>query len=771
MLYCALFCRYGWIQGGLIAIPRVFALPHCANSATGVYTIQKPSSNTFDVFCFNATEYENCSPEISSPTLSLAELNVTGISQVLSALGKHIPSSLQTTKAVEHPMARPAESHDVVTIGTVAAESELLTLTPRPDESLPQSSSRSHIQSSVSPSRKSGAAKKQATRAVTGVTANYTVELGMSPTVPGYITNNLPETMSPSLQKNASMPVNGSEHVGDMTLYDESNRQISLKTENQVTENKLQHHSETELTGIDTITHSSSSALISDNLLEVNVTMNHTEVHKDASDFQPTLEELSVLRMNTENGHEQMVGVTSTQSSETTQKPSMFGIQRAGTAPIPMTPNPTELPKETMPGTRMSRSELMVNNRADAEEPFTASPSLTYLPAETGSASEIVSSESVKVHLDRMTVAAFNAKLIPSTALPSDPRENGSALEVLTSEPIKTIRENSTVLGGHRRFSLPASVDPAVLFTKSGSPPVIQRSDAPPPALRFSLNFTVTTGIARLSTGQPASPDSKRERHPAALGNVSQDIQVKPTPSVSPSDYLPTATTSSSTKPDRPTSPFLQSLEMTLTNAPINNNEKREMELAPPSSKESTGQLKLPHTTRTHDFGQTAPSHTMTNSITKAKPNSTMSDHVILDDGFGLKLQTPPSVGDKPPETNLDWLIVVAIIGSLLIIIFGGLLTAYSKRLCGRKKSLAITRPQDDNAAIMKNGNGRDLVDESGLKADIQRSDEWIQLMSKDNVEVVSESAEATRLMSGKESGEPSHREIVTTTADEEDRS
>ncbi|XP_043562363.1 prothrombin [Chiloscyllium plagiosum] len=91
-------CRYGWIQGGLIAIPRVVGIPNCANNFRGVYTIQKPSNDTFDVFCFNATEYESCSSEISPPTQSPADPKVIRVSHVLTTHGKHTPSSLQTSR-------------------------------------------------------------------------------------------------------------------------------------------------------------------------------------------------------------------------------------------------------------------------------------------------------------------------------------------------------------------------------------------------------------------------------------------------------------------------------------------------------------------------------------------------------------------------------------------------------------------------------------------------------------------------------------------------
>ncbi|GCC21670.1 hypothetical protein chiPu_0020145 [Chiloscyllium punctatum] len=636
---------------------------------------------------------------------------------------------------IEHPATQAAKGRNVVTTATMAAESESPTLRLGPDEASP----RLHIQSTVSPSGKSEATEKQRTRAVFSVTTGYKAELGMSSTMPGLVASNLPETMLPSLQKNTSVATNGSGYIGDMKLYNESNKE----TKNQVTETKLEHRSETDLTTIDSITHSSLSALISDNPLEVNVTMIHTKVHKDASDFRLTSEDSLLLQTNTESGRKEVVGVTATRSSETTQKPTMVGIHRVGTVSMPVTPNPTELPQETVAGTRLSYSEPMVNDRVNGEVSIPVSLSPTYLPTETGSISEIVSSESAQVHLDQLKVTALDARLIPSVAAPSDSPENGSASEVLTTEPTEMLREHSTDLGGHQRFSLTASPAPVDLFTESGDgPTVMLRSETARPALRLSPNLTVATGIARISTIQPANPGSKWESHSAAMGTISQDVRVKPAPSVRPSGYLSKATTSSPTRVDHPTSPLLQLSEMALTDIPSTSKEKHKVKLMSPSSRRNTVLLRLmttglPHTIRTHDFGQSATSQTMTNPIT---------------------------VQD-------DWLIVVGIIGSLLIIIFGGLLTAYSKRLCGRKKSLAITRPQDDNAAIMDNGNGRHLVDESGVKADIKRSDEWIQLMSKDNVEVVSESAEATRLMSGEESGEPSEREMLTATAAEEDRS
>ncbi|XP_078404959.1 uncharacterized protein LOC144684706 isoform X1 [Cetorhinus maximus] len=772
-------CRYGWIQGPLIAIPRVNAHPHCAQNNSGVYTGYKQETKKFDVFCFNATEYEMCGSENSSLMLSPAEPAVSRISNTSKISGKSTTSNSHIMK--ELPLVTSAKSRDIVTTDTMAAESKSPTFVPGPVESSPHSSLQSGIQSTASPSvGNSGLPEEQLSRPASSMHPSFTKRLDTLPTTLGYVIYSLSET---------TLAMHASESAGDMTPYIESSREITLNIENQVTEAKLEQHSDTGFTILDSIAQPSPSAVISGNALGINTTMGSTKVTVNRSDFLPTLEGSSMLQTNTESEHENMSDVNSTWSPETTQKPTMFE-HGGGSSSIPMTPNPTEIPEETTTSTAMFTPELLLDHRAvempDGEE--TSSPDLT---VGIGSTPKSLSSESAKVHLDLMTVTVFDTKWIPSKAPSPDPSgmllESGSTSEILSSEPTETLSEYSTALGDNRRFSISASPDPAVLFVESGSTPEILRSET----LGFSPDFTVTTDGVRISTSQQATPGSRGESDLPARATL-QDVDVVQTPSERLPAYLSTAAMAPSTIPDRLTSPLLHSSEMSSIDFQINVDDKREIKPTIISSKQSTPQLKLitpglADTTRvysTSDFGWTATSRTTTNQITQMslltvgtqqydEPSSTeISDLVIVDNGPSLKLQpTTTDVGEKPPGVSLDWLIVVGIIVSLLIIVIGGLVIIYSKRLCGRKKSLPITRPRGDNAAIMENGNGRDLVEECGLKADIKRSDEWIQLMNKDDVKIVSEPAEAARLMNGEESGEPSNRETIRATQEEEAKS
>ncbi|XP_072374918.1 uncharacterized protein cd44b isoform X1 [Scyliorhinus torazame] len=831
-------CRYGWIQGPLIAIPRVNAHPHCAKNNSGVYTIYKLETKTFDVFCFNATEYENCGSQISSSTLSPAEPAITRTNIIPNISGKSMISSLQITR--EYPLVTSAKSHDIATGIAMVAESETATRSPGSAESSPHNSSESDIHSTAPSSvGNSGLPEKQPTRPESRVTPGITVKLDPLSITLGYAVNSLRKT---------TLAMRASQSAGDMTPHIGPRRIIPLIIKNQVTEAKPEHHSDTDLTTRGSITQPPPSIVISGNIPGINATIGSNKVSVDYSDFPPTLKGSSMLQTNTESERENMSGVTSTWSN--TQEPTIFE-RRDGTSAIPPTPNPTELPAEitTRPGIFIPKSPL--DHRTFKKPDIGTNRTVTESPeliVERGSTPELLSSESAKIHLDLMTATVFETKWVPFKASSPDPSgltvESGSTSEILSSEPTETLSEFSTVLGDNKRFSISASPEPTILFVESGSTPEILKSEPKGLVEGFSPDFTVTTDVARIPTRQQTTP-GLREKSDLPARTTLQDVVIEQTPSkglpiylstavmssaipdrftsplfnspkvplvpINANDkreihplttsskqstgqlrlpiYLSTAAMSSSAIPDRLTSPLFHSPKMPLV--PINANDKREIHPLTTSSKQSTGQLlKLTtpgsaNTTRiysTSDFGWAATSRTTNNQITQtlllasgrpeyAEPTGTETDLIILDDVPSRKLQpTTTAVGEKPPEVSLDWLIVVGII-ALLLIVIGGLLIAYRKRLCGRKKSLAITRPREDNTAIMENGNRRDLVEECGLKADIKRSDEWIQLMSKDDVEVVSESAEAARLMSGEESGEPSNREMMPATQEEGNKS
>ncbi|XP_078076512.1 uncharacterized protein LOC144498758 isoform X2 [Mustelus asterias] len=684
-----------------------------------------------------------------------------------------------------HPLVTSAKNHDIITGDVMSEGSKSPSLSPEPAESPPHSSSPSGIHSTEPPSvENSSLLEEQTTRPKSSVTPVFTVKRGPLPTMLEYVTNSLSKT---------TLAMHVSRSAGDRTPYIGSSRKIPLNMENQVTEAKLEHHSDRDLTTLGSIVQPSPSAVISGNATRMNATIGTNKVNIDKSDFSPTLEGLSMLQTNTKSEHENMSGVTSTWSSETTQTPTKFDRQ-GGTSAIPMTPNPTELPEGMTTHLRIFSSRPLLDHRSvktsDGRETFTVTASAEQT-VERESTPEIPSSASAKVHLDLMTATVFDTKWMPSKASSPDPSsltvESGSTSEILSSEP--TLSEYSTALGDNRRFSISVSPEPAILFVESGSTPEILRSE-PPGLVNFPPDFTATTDAARVSTSQQTGPNSGEESDLPASTTL-QDVEIKQTPTERLPVYSSTTAMSSSTVPDRLTASLFHSPEASSINDPINANEKREINPPTTSSKQSTGQLKFmtpgtKHATRiysTSNFGWIATTRVTTNQVTQmplftegmphyAEPTSTeTSDLFIVDNEPNLKFQPTTAVGEKPLEVSLDWLIVVGIIASLLIIVIGGLVIIYSKRLCGRKKTLAITRPREDNAAIMENGNGRDLVDEGGLKADIKRSDEWIQLMKKDDVEVVSESAEAARLMSGEEAGEVSNTEMMTATQEQENRS
>ncbi|XP_067850409.1 CD44 antigen [Heptranchias perlo] len=792
-------CRYGWIQDGQIAIPRVHHHPVCGNNFIGVYIIQKPLTKKSDVFCFNVTEYENCSSErrqISTPYD--ADPGISRINNIPTISGESIASSLRIT--TEGPMVTSEKSHVIVTGHTMATE--------RPSSSsasVPRSS-QSVIHSMPSPSaaaifRESALPEDQPTRPASSATPGFTTKLDTLPTRPGHVASSHNKTTPPSLKKNTRVVTDGSGFASDIELVTERMRGMSLNTESQDTKIKMERRSGTDLTTMGNVADPSPSAVLSDNTLGVNATEGSTKDNANRSDFQPTLEGSSMLQINTESEQESISAVTSSQPSETTHNLTKFGtVRRGGTSSISTTPNPADLPEEIANSTGLFSSELLLDKRTPGrKETFSISPS--HLPVESGSAPETLSSEPAKVLVDLLAVTVLDEKWISSNSPSPDPSdlpvESGSAPEILSSEPTEALSDYSTVgvLVNNRRISISASADPALLFVEGGSTPEILSSELPGSDVGFIPDFTVTTDVAGVpGTSQQTAAGSGRESD-LPVRSTLQSVEVDQTPPERLSGYLSTAAMPSSA-PDPLTSSLLHSPEASSAVFPMDANNKRGMEPAIASSQQTTVHTKLitPGLTdtakiySTPGFGLAASSLTTTNRATqmsaitvgtqqKAKPTSTKtSGLIILNDDPHLKLQpSTTSVGAMPSEASLDWLIVVAIIVSLLIILIGGAVIIYSKRLCGRKKSLVITRRREDGAAIMEkgaaNGNRADLLEEDDLKADIKRSGEWIQLMNKDNAEVVSEPAEAAKLMKGNESGEPSNREMEAATQEEEEKS
>lgn len=82
-----------------------------------------------------------------------------------------------------------------------------------------------------------------------------------------------------------------------------------------------------------------------------------------------------------------------------------------------------------------------------------------------------------------------------------------------------------------------------------------------------------------------------------------------------------------------------------------------------------------------------------------------------------------------------------------------------------------ITTQGEDGATAMEkgtaNGRGGDASKQGELNDGAKRSDEWIQLINKDNMEVVPEAAEATKLMRRDESGV----EVTATTQEQSHKS
>ncbi|XP_067902915.1 CD44 antigen-like isoform X2 [Heterodontus francisci] len=667
-------CRYGWIQGGLIAIPRVLAHPVCGKNFQGVLTIQKLLTKKYDVFCFNVTEYENCGSEISSMQ-NPAEQRTTRISNLPTTTGKSTKRSLQTI--TEPRLVTPANSHDIVSSETMAAESQSPILTSEPHESSTRSSLQSDIQSIPSPSaavvyRGLGFPEDQPTRPVSTATPGFTL-----PTKPGYDADRLNKTTSTSLKKNISVAMNGSGSVGDMELYTESIRGMSLNTDSQDTETKLEYHSGTDLTSVGSIAHPSPSAVFSGNAIEINATIGSTKDNANRLDYQPILESSSTLQINTKNEHESMSGATSTRDSETTQKPTMFEMRTGGTSSNPMTPNPTDLPKENATSIGMFSSKLLPDQRAvsmpNRKETFSISPSPTDLTVESGNIPETLSSESAKVHLDLMSVTVLDTKWIPSSSpspdtssllvesgstpeilssesakvhldlmsvtvldtkwIPSSSPspdtssllvESGSTPEILSSEPTEAFSGYSTVLGNNKGPSIWSSPDPRVLFVESGSTPEILKAESLVSVAGLSPDFTVTTEVSGISTNQQTAPGS-RGKSDLPVRSTLQGVEVKQTLSERFSGYLSTTAMPYPTTPDRLTSPLHHSPDVSSVVFPINDNNMQEINPTTAFSKQTMVQSKLSipglaDTTRiysTPDFRLTASSRATTNRVTQ----------------------------------------------------------------------------------------------------------------------------------------------------------
>uniref|UniRef100_UPI00398F1F38 CD44 antigen-like n=1 Tax=Pristiophorus japonicus TaxID=55135 RepID=UPI00398F1F38 len=789
-------CRYGWIQDGLIAIPRVISHPVCGKNFVGVYTVQKPLTKLYDAFCFNVTEYENCGSEISASTPYATEQGTSRISNIPTTSGKSRASSLQIT--TEGPIVTSAKSHDIATHATMAGERHSSSLTPGPGKPSLRSSPQPDIQSTPLPSaaatfRESGPPEDQPTRPASSETSGLMTKSGTSPTTrPGYTANSRSKATSASLQKNTSVTVDGSGSAGDIELYTQSIKEKPLNPKRPSTSNKLEHKSAIAGITLGSVAYDFPSATFAGNALRDSMAMGSAKDHVNRLGTEPTLDSWSMLQINTKSEQESKSAATSSQPSEPTQQPTKFEIGRAGTALIRATTNTTNLAEEIGTSTGMLSSEHLLDHRAVGTPGRKEPPSPTDLTVESGSAPDTLSSDPANVLLDLIAVTVLDANGIPPNSPSPDLSgllvESGSTPEMQSSEHTEAPSVGNTVTGNNRKLAISTSSDTAVLFVESGSTPEILKSESLTSVVDTFPDFPVTTAVG-MPTSQQTATSSRIESDLPVRPTV-QSVGADQTPSERLSGYLSTASMPSSTTPD-PLTSLHHSPQVSSVVLPINADNKQETKPTTASSNQTTVQSKLTTPGRadptridsTPGSGPTATTLTATNRVTqmssftvgtqqKAKPTSAKtSDLIILDDGPHLKSQpSTTAVGEKRPEASLDWLIVVAIVVSLLIILIGGAVIIYSKRLCGRKKSLVITRERDDNAAIVENGNGRD-VEEDDLKANIKKSDEWIQLMNKDNVEAVPEAAEAARLMSGNESGEPSNRGMKAATQEAEDKS
>ncbi|XP_051885575.1 proteoglycan 4-like isoform X2 [Pristis pectinata] len=495
---------------------------------------------------------------------------------------------------------------------------------------------------------------------------------------------------------------------------------------------------------------------------------------------------------------ESVSGVTTSQVPESTGALTTVGMLHDGMPQTPMTPNPPELAEEVVSSTGILGTEILLNHQAvgipGGTGVLSSSPSPTDLSVESGSTPE--GSGPVDHPLDLATVTVSGTMWRPSDSPSPEPRHVGSGItpEILDLFPTEVFLDYSTDLGHEIGPAISVSPEPAFFFGESGSIPDALSSETQETATTSSSEFIISTELATGPTSRPPEVSTSKRTFAPPVRSTPQAGELDLTWSDNPPDHPWAVPLPSVTTQELVTSALLPSPEMPSVGLADTTEERGEEAhpTEPPPRTEvqpkhyNPGLTDTPRAYTTPAFGPTTSPLTTTSRVHQvslftvgqqqnAQPNITKaSDRIIRNE----RLDTQPegtAVGEKPPEAPLDWLIVAAIIVSLLIILLGGVMIIYSKRLCGRKKSLMITRQGEDGVASMEkgaaNGRGGDESKHGEPKADAKGSDEWIQLIDKENVEVTPESAEATKLMRREESGELSDIEVTATTQEQENRS
>ncbi|XP_069751784.1 CD44 antigen-like [Narcine bancroftii] len=889
-------CRYGWIQDGLVALPRVHAHPSCRKNLIGIYTDSWPQNLKFDTFCFTGTDDKNCVPDNShsatstgSPHLQLTEnYNLPTVSRERMAM-----SSLTTTESrSEYTSVESAKDPGSFMDTEPGAESPLSTIGPRSVESDSHSSDQMDHRSTAESSllvliTQSSSPEQQLSSLVRTESPALTGKLSTSSTRIGHMLHS--HSGSPGPGSNPREVLDGSGSAAGGELYTETTslplrghkpedpfetdlpttgitalplistllpdlslhvmettgaelqahpiKKISLTTEFHGTKSKpdmgftsiwttaspfhpTSDSSRTPSAGVGkklnnelirevsptleftkvelnsgailttTVSTASTSPpdVLLDNSLGYNTEEYLLEDESNSLDFPTTPKDLTTFQVNAEDERENLSGVATLEVHEITERPIIFGTHQAGMSSVPMTSNLPDLPEESANSSQIFGSKILLDQQATGTtggaQESSGLPSPADLSMEIGSTQE--SSGLTDLFSEFIATAVSEATQIPSHSPFPESKvpamDSRSTSVILPLEPMEVLLDYSTGWGSEIEHGISVSPESTVLFVESGSTPDMTSSG---PAVESSSEFTTSTESAAEPTSEPPTTDSTLN---LSIGTTPQAGEAAGTPSGAATSR------SSTTSTEEP-------LVSTLRPSPEGSS------IVPPATAGDVGQSApstspTPHTTApsehlspaSADTARTSPTpvsgSTASSLLTsrahqivlstvgqqqKAQPNfPRASEPVILDE----KIRGQPAttaVGEKPPAAPLDWLIVAAIIVSLLIILIGGVMIIYSKRLCGRKKSLTISRQGEDGATAMEkgaaNGRGAESSKSGEEKADVKGSDEWIQLIDKENSEAVPESAEATKLMRRDESGELSDVKVTATTQEQKSKS
>ncbi|XP_078271189.1 uncharacterized protein cd44b [Rhinoraja longicauda] len=885
-------CRYGWIEGGVIALPRIHAHPSCGKNLTGIYTVERPNGTKYDVFCFRGTDGRSCATSTIPPHPRLnSNYDLPTSSWTDMAIGIH-----DEHDSIESTVDSSSGDPGFITDTSTETGRRPLSLAPGPVERQSGSSARAEPQSTrelspIAVLTELFLSVEQPFRAAPTVTAASTTTVNAPPTSTGHVSTNYPDfTRSPGQQWSTTEAVESSGSSGGRELHTETPSPTAFKWEdhdpdhptehstefpssgsnllsfpstlflyndmqvNSASEEEVQVHpvgevpwttdfrgtkskADVDITAIGSTPSpfpltsdgsrtfnvvkgrekdiepleggpstlaftepGSSTALITigstappflttvfmDSSHEQDKKVNNPKDKSNSLDFYPILEQ---SQENTQGEPETLSGVATSQVPEAPENPMTFGMHVDGLHSNPMTPNPAEMLEEMIRSTEIFDLEIQLDQR-EADIPsgtgkFSSSPTPTDLTMDSGSTFE--GSAPVGLPLDLATVPVLPATWLPSKSPSPEPRgspeDSGSTPEAFDVESTEVLLDFSAELGNELAISV--SPEPTVLFVESGSTPDGLSSESQDTIMGFSSEFTIRTELMAAHTGYPSSTDSKRELGPLVHSTLQTGDPDWTLPETSPG-HSPTVAMPFVPTPDPVTSaPPLSSAAPSVGLSPTAH---REHNVTHPEATPSTTTVQsklttpgLRDATRSHtapDLGSTVSPPSTTGRVhqmspftvgkqQKAQPNFTKAPEPNLLEKVWNEPATT-AVGEKSPAVTLDWLIVTAIIASLLIILIGGVMIIYSKRLCGKKKSLTITRQGEDGAAVMEkgtaNGRGGDASTQGELNAGAKPSDEWIQLIDKDNMEVVPEAAEATKLMRRDESGELSDVEVTATT-------